>query len=167
MRRDGKIILSLLIIGIAVVAFSARPESNVPVEQRSMDSYSDLFFGYTIIRYPARVEVLANENIENLTIGFNTGVDALDFSKVVSGGEVKKQLNLTTKDGVPSKITLRTKGTIAPLLSFDKNKFILKGNDLVQVLMSSAGRTAGNYTGEVTVVIQRSNLAVMSKMLGY
>jgi hypothetical protein len=105
--------------------------------------------------------------LENITIGANTGTDELDFSRIESGASVKKQLNLTTNDGKMSRITLKSKGTIEPLLSFGKNDFLLDGNEMISVVMDSGGRAPGNYTGEVAVTVQRSGHDLLRQLLGY
>ncbi len=167
-KQFHKIILFLLLAGIVIVVLNTRPESAGVVQERTVDQYSNMFFTYTAIRYPAKVEVLSPSQItENMTIGFNTGTDELDFSRVESGSSVKKQLNLTTKDGKTSKITVNSRGGIKPLLKFGKSDFLLNENDVVYVTMDSGGRVAGNYTGDVSVIIQRSNYEVLRQILGY
>ena len=162
MQKGEKLILFLLLAGAVVVAINTRTESGLIVQERTVDQYSDMFFTYMVIRYPAKVEVLTAT--ANLTVGFNVGTDVLDFSRVETGASVKKQLNLTTLDGKSSRITVKSKGSIGPLLSFGQNDFLLDGSGTISVTMTA--RDPGNYTGEVTVFAQRSN-DMLAWLLGY
>ena len=160
------IVLVLLLLGIVITVMNTRPEDSSIVQERTVDQYSDMFFTYTIVRYPAKTEILAPTQItENLTIGFNTGTSELDFGRVEAGGSVKKWINLTTLDGRPSKITVKSKGIIGPLLSFGRDDFLLNGGGSISVTMSAT--QPGNYTGEVSVFVQRSNYDLLRLFLGY
>lgn len=160
-------VLALVAFGVILAVLNAPADAGPIAQERTIDQRSDMFFTYTTVRYPAKVEVLTpTVSTENLTIGFNTNTNELDFGKVEAGGAVKKYLNLSTLDGKPSKIILRSRGTINPLLKFDRDEFLFNGNASIGVAMNS-GSFPGNYTGEVAVVIQRSKTGILTQLLGF
>ena len=163
MRKDHKLILLLLALGIVLAAINTPVESSQIVQERTIDQRSDMFFTYTTVKYPAKVEVLVPTG--NLTIGFNTGTNELDFGRVETGSSVKKWLNLTITDEKTSRITLKSKGDISPLLIFGKNDFLLSGKDSISVTMNAG--SPGKYTGEVAVVVQRSSYDILRQLIGY
>ena len=167
MRDVNKIIIILLIAGVVIGILNAPVQSSDMVAERTVVEHSDMFFTYTTVRYPARMEVLSPTRPDaNLTFGVNAGSDVLDFSRLEAGGSVKKYINLSTTDGIVSRILVVSKGSISPLVAFDKNDFMLNGDASIGVT-ASAGSFPGNYTGEVDVIIKRSNNDVTRRLLGY
>ncbi len=168
MEDQFKVVVFFLIVGIILAALTARPETQYFVDERSVDSYSNMLFTYSTIRYPTQVEVVdIPRDTLNFTLGVNVDTDMLDFSAIMMGGSVKRQINLSTRDGKPSKIMVKAYGSIAPFLSFDKNNFLLHGQDHVFITLDTQAYPTGNYSGEVDVIVQRSNSGIMQNILGY
>jgi hypothetical protein len=165
MQRVHKIIIGIVCIAIVLVVLNAKPLPRGIATARTVDTYSDMFFSYTEIRYPAKVEVVKMENSDNITLGIDVGTDEFDFSRLAAGSSVRKTITLSSRDNLPSKIIAEARGNIAPMIRFEKNNFVITGNDTLPLVMDSAG--FGNYTGEVSVVIQRSRFDLLRNLLGY
>ncbi len=168
MRKEYKIIIGLLVLGAVIAVMTAHPESGEIVEQRAAETYSDIFFTYTVIKYPSSVEILSPTDAANYTMGINVDTNRLNFGVVVGGDStVKRQINLTTKDGKNSRIHVKSTGQISPLLSFDKTDFVFNNKANIFVTLNSRNFAAGNYTGEIDIVIQKSNNDILRLITGY
>jgi hypothetical protein len=162
-----KIIAGIFVLGAIIAAMTAQPKIDVTIEERALSTHSDIFFTYTTVRYPSNVEIVV-PSTGNFTIGVNVDTDKIDFGVIEeSGGSVKRQINLTTKDGKNSRIHAKALGSIAPMLTFDRNDFTFNGMGIVYVTFDSGSYPAGIYTGEVDIVVQRSNSDILRYIVGY
>jgi len=160
-----KLIIVVLILGGVIAVFTAQPEVAFGTETKAIDTRSDIFFTYTSVRYPAKAEII-NPSDNNLPIGINADTDRLDFGIVANGGSVKRMINLTTIDEKSSRMHVKAYGDIARMITLEKTDFVFNGKTTVAVTFSSDA-PAGNYTGEVDVVIQRSNNDMVRYLIGY
>jgi hypothetical protein len=74
------------------------------------------------------------------------------------GSKSIKFLDLANHDEKDYKILINVEGNISPMVTFDKNDFILhKGNNAkIKVsLDSSLTSNPGNYTGEISIISKR------------
>ena len=169
MQRKYELIVGILLLGALIAVLTARPDISAIVTEKSAEARSDIFFTYVTTRYPAKVEIIDPQNKEtNFTLGISVESTILNFGSVLGkGGTVKKQINLTTRDGLSSKVSVRTYGNIVPLLRIDSSEFILRSQGTIAVTMDTMDYPEGNYTGEVDVVIQRSNNEIVRQIIGY
>jgi hypothetical protein len=167
-RREYNIIVGILLLGALIAFLTAHPESGTIVEQRATESYSDIFFTYTVIKYPATVEIADISKAGNYTIGINLDTNKLDFGIALGNdATIKREVNLTTKDGKNSRIHIKSVGNISPLLSFDKTDFVFNNKAAIKVILNTYTYPPGIYSGSIDVVIQRSNNDVLRYITGY
>ena len=135
----------------------------------------DALFVYEIARYPAYGEILNLEVVnESIGIGLSSDTDALDFGKMPGNGSFSKKfilVNNTNNDAVL--VSAKIYGNITPLISFDRNDFVLHINESAEIGAYFKTKTdnqsfgAGNYSGELDIVIKRPQYEVLYWFLGW
>lgn len=160
-NRKIAIIISAAIIAVLIGGFMPfsdyYKESDSIIQSRS----HNIFFDYTNIKYQAKVQVRAPE--ENITIGFSSVKDSIDFGLAVSGGSInRKFINITNGAGRDARVTIRKTGNISSMVSFGGNNFILKPGETrtVAIELTPGDSAAGNYTGMIDVELRKARFGI-------
>lgn len=166
--KGTKLIIILILVGAVIAAASTRPDPTIFTEKKETETYSDLFFIYSVTRYPASVEAVHFSGAGTPTIGINLDTSELNFGVVFAeGSSVRRNINLTSKDEKSSKVKLKAYGNIKPLISFSDNDFVFGGKRGIDVTLRTDGVAPGNYSGEIDVIVQRSKYDFLARILGY
>ena len=116
--------------------------------------------------YKTQVSILEQQNISDIFLGVT--VDNLEFGEIPVNSVIRRFLNLDNKDEIDYKVLLIVSGNISPMISFDKNDFILpkENNMTVTVILdSSIAPKPGNYTGEVSVLSKKPRFLFLSSFM--
>lgn len=161
MKSREKILLVIVILAIAlfVSAIQDPPEPKEFVENMTVSNYQNLLFNYEIIRYPSNVELVSVSNIEEaVMLGFAIEPWNINFGIIPSDGSYgTRSIDFTNSEEIDRRIILKAYGDISSMVVFSKNDFILKpGEDVsVDVFLYSRDYDAGNYSGEIDVIIKK------------
>ena len=163
MRKKEMIILTIIVlIIVSLFVFSNSQEPPEPTEfvkNKTVVTYSNLFFNYEILKYPSNVEITSLKNInESIVLGLVTDPWNINFGIIPGNGTfVKRNIELTNKEEKDIKIILRSYGNISPLVVFSKNDFILKPKEKasIDIFLYSKNAEPGNYSGEIDVISQK------------
>jgi hypothetical protein len=166
MRRKKKLFWVILIIAIIVIAIpianfliNYQNEPRGMITNRTFFSYSDLFFKYEITRYPSSVEIVPVESSQQkILVGLSADPWNLNFGIIPVGKNFGKRfINLVNLKEKDAKIVLKVDGNISKFVKFSKNNFILHPNEnvTIEVTFYAEGASVGNYTGVISVIVQR------------
>lgn len=131
------------------------------VKNMTTEKNDGLFFVYETVRYPSNVEIIELENNSNLTLGLTNEPWNLNFGVMPVGILSKRFINLANGKEEIYKVEIHVYGNISPMVSFDKNNFILKKGDEMKVtalLNSTLSKETGKYIGEVDIISKRSKI---------
>ena len=102
------------------------------VTNKTIETYSNMFFSYEIIRYPSSVEIV-NPN-ENVTLGFVVDPWNLNFGIVPGNGSyVKRSIDIANLENKNKKVFFKVYGNIMTLIEFSKDDLILKPNEKISI----------------------------------
>ena len=119
------------------------------------------FFREEITSYPAKIYVTENQS----RLGMSVDTFHLDFGIVPVGSFTTKTITLKNDDERTSKVEVEVNGDISDLIEFNKNNFLLKGFEETEIKVKAIGRRPGNYTGEVSIKIVKSNYKELGVLL--
>ena len=90
-------------------------------------------------------------------IGFNLDSDAIYFGKTYPGGRSQRIITLENNEDFPVKVSIKTEGTIRPLVTVSKNDFILQPHsvEVIRYYADAGDYPKGNYSGVSTAVFTR------------
>jgi hypothetical protein len=132
------------------------------------DKKADLFFVYDIVKYPANVEIVELKNESTIPLGMSCESYNLSFGIIPIGVKSKKIINLANDKEEIYKVEIYAYGNISPMVSFDRNNFILKKGDEIKVTVtvdSNLCKKPGKYFGEIDVVSKRARIPFLSVIL--
>jgi hypothetical protein len=92
----------------------------------------------------------------------------LNFGVIPIGIESRRFLNLVNYKDENYKVEIQAYGNISPMISFDKNDFILhKGDELkITVLLNSTlSKETGNFTGEINIFSKGAKFSFLETFL--
>ncbi len=155
-RVSLALIVLLILLGIAIWYYPSGPRQFV--SNQTFEKYSDPFFDYEITRYPSNVEIILPQSKEKLTIGFVTDPWNINFGIIPVGSYGTRHLTITNSEKNKVRVNMKVYGNIKPLISFNKNNFILSpnGSVYIDVFLNTTEKTQpGNYTGEIDVMVKK------------
>jgi hypothetical protein len=159
MRRIKKIIFILFFVLVPIiVVWGYSPEPKQFVINQTFDTYSNPFFNYEITKYPSNVEIISESKGQKLTIGFVTDPWNLNFGILYPGSYEKRHLSISNNENNKVRVNFKVYGTVKPLISFNKNDFILlpKETVYIDIFLNTTDKTIpGNYTGEIDVKVKK------------
>jgi hypothetical protein len=127
-----------------------------------------IFFVYETVKYSSNVEIIKVENKSNITVGITNNPWDLNFGVIPIGILSKRFINLANGKEEIYKVEIHVYGNISPMISFDKNNFILRKDDEVKVtalLNSTLSKETGKYTGEINIISKRSKIPFFNVIL--
>jgi len=127
------------------------------VKNQTFEIYENPFFIFEKARYPSNVEIV-EKGEEGMLLGFVTDPWNLNFGIIPLGGYGTRSITLFNSESSKVKVKLKAYGEIKDLVRFEKNDFILKPNEKVNVnifLNTTNSTRIGNYTGEIDVIIKK------------
>jgi len=151
-------IIILLIILVLFLIFLIFYEPNVKtnfVENMTVEKTEDLFFVYETVMYPSNVQIIRLKNKSNITVGITGDPWNINFGLIPIGVESRRFVNLANYKNENYKVKINVYGNISPMISFDKNNFIMhKGDELklTVLLNSTVSAKTGNFTGEIDII---------------
>lgn len=164
MKKKGVAIIALAVVFLfflssytASLTFTFKTPVN-SVANRTIETYSDAFFDYELIRYPSRAEIADPRKFsEEFSIGFNLDPWNLDFGLIPGNGSFSKRFINLTNNGNDAKVVLATYGNISDMISFSSNNFMLKksAKSSVDVSFNTGRFLEGSFGGEIDVIIQK------------
>jgi len=165
------VILLIILFFVLFVLLSIFSEPEVKtnfVKNETVEKKEDLFFVYETVMYPSNVQIIRLENKSNITIGITGDPWNLNFGVIPIGIESRRFLNLVNYKDENYKVEIQAYGNISPMISFDKNDFILhKGDELkITVLLNSTlSKETGNFTGEIDIFSKGSKFSFLEAYL--
>ena len=126
---------------------------------------SNLLFNYEIKSYPSSAEVTPSIPGKNISIGVDISPDNLNFGIIPGNGSISRRfLNLTNLQDKDAKVYLAAIGSIKPFVGFDKNDFIIKSNEKIDITVyfNTTNADIGNYSGDIYLVVERSKYDFLS-----
>jgi hypothetical protein len=157
-----RIILLASIIAIVFIVFNMRlpPEPAEFVNNKTVGSFSTIFFDYEIFRYPSNVEIKRVDTTkENITLGFATEPWNINFGAIPGNGTfVQRNIVLSNPKSKDFRVILKAYGNVSGMISFSKNDFVLKPNEKasIDISLNSSNMELGNYSGEIDVIVQKA-----------
>jgi len=155
-------ILILIIITIVLVGWDHFSTPKQFVSNQTFVKNSDPFFSYEVTKYPSNVEIISSQHKEQkMTIGIVTDPWNLNFGIIPIGSHGTRHITISNSEKNKVRVSFKVYGTIKPLISFNKNNFILLPNESIYVdisLNTTERMRPGNYTGEINVIIKKPNL---------
>ena len=172
MNRTFKIIVVVLMILMLFLLLSNRPKVKGGfVTNETVEGSENPFFIYETVRYPSSVEILEkNQNRTGIFVGITGEPWNLNFGVLPRGIDERKFINLANHKEEIYKVEVIAYGNISPMISFDKNNFILHPNEEKKVevfLNTSLSTKTGNFTGEIDVVSKRLKYQFLTQVLGW
>lgn len=159
MKVVGVVVLVFLVVAFLFIYSKEPPVPEVFVKNRTIENYSTFFFNYEIIRYPSSVELLPIEKInESVVIGFVTDAWNLNFGIIPGNGSyVIRTIEVTNKEEVDNKISIKAYGNITPMVEFSRNDFVLKPKEKasIEIFLYSRNSSPGNYSGEINILSKK------------
>lgn len=110
-----------------------------------------LFVNKIITRYPVFVEVV---EMDNETIGI-VAEGYLNFGRVPSGINVRKNIKLSNDDQTPMKIHITKEGDVAPYIGISKDNFILVDEEEIEIMIETSD--IGNFSGAISIEVIKPN----------
>jgi len=171
MRAIKKIIIIFIIcmVPIIFVDLYPFPEPSQFVSNETFVKNSNPFFTYEVTKYPSKVEIITPQYEEGrLQIGFVVDKWNLNFGIIPLGNNEKRHLTIVNSEKNKVRVNLKVYGDINPLISFNENNFILSPNNstYIDILLNTTEKTKpGNYTGEIDIIVKKSNLNFLNWML--
>jgi hypothetical protein len=138
------------------------------VNNMTTEKNAGLFFVYETVRYPSNVEIIKLESKSNFTLGLTNEPWNLNFGVIPIGILSKRFINLANRKEEIYKVEIHAYGNISPMVSFDRNNFILKKDDEVKVtamLNSTLSKETGKYYGEIDIISKRNKLPFFNVIL--
>ena len=148
------VVLIIICTLCALFLFNGPPPPKDFVMNRTFETHENLLFVYEMTRYPSDVEVTNPE--EDILLGVTVDPWNLGFGIIPKGSYERRFLNLVNLEENNVKVGINPYGDIAPMISFNKNNFILRANEsiTVDVILRTTNTTVtGNYTGEIDIII--------------
>ena len=129
------------------------------VKNITIDTYSNFFYSYEVMRYPTDAEVTdLEEGQERIGVGVVTDPWNLRFGSIPLGSGSSRYLELMNVGEGDAQIIFRAHGNISRYVGFSKNKFVLSPRDNITIkvtfhptLVSGA---FGNFTGEIERIVK-------------
>ena len=151
-------ILLLAAVAIILIGISDPAQPKGIVDNKTVETFTNLLFEYNTIRYPAVGEVVQTGGLnQNVTVGFATEDWRLNFGAVPANGSYStRTVSMQNTKDANVLVMLRSHGNISDLVSFDKNDFVLEPNEsaIVSIVMKSQN-DIGNYTGEIDITTKK------------
>jgi hypothetical protein len=171
-KMKKKIMIILLIILlfflISLIFYEPKVKTNF-VKNLTVEKTEDLFFVYETVMYPSNVEIIKlGKDRSNISVGITGEPWNLNFGFVPIGVESRRFINLANYKEEKYKVEIQAYGNISPIISFDKNNFVLnKGDELkITVLLNSTLSTkTGNFTGEIDIVSKGAKFQFLEMFL--
>lgn len=138
------------------------------VKNMTTEKNVGLFFEYETVKYPSNVEIIKLENKSNITLGMTNDPWNLNFGVIPVGIESQRFVNIANKNEEIYKVEIHVYGNISPMVSFDKNNFILRKGDEVKVtvlLNSTLSKETGKFMGEIDIVSIRVRIPFFNVIL--
>jgi len=167
----------ILIMGIILLAglsilflFLKNPRTTASfITSRTFERSEDVLFIREIVKYPSNVTIISPENPSNVPIGIVGDAWNLNFGILPVGVNGKRFVNVANYNEPLSKIKLLCYGNICPMITFDKNDFILhKGDeDKITVHLSTSSFSPGDYSGEIHILSEIPQNSFISVLLGW
>lgn len=142
-----KVAVIILVVAFVIILLPPRFEGKATASE-------SLLFRYETISYQAEGEIIEPPTDGSLPLGINSDTDVLGFGIILTGdSSSRKYLTIPNDRDSPIKVRLAAEGTIAPLLTFGANNFILGPGERREVTVDLASGQAdpGVYTGTVLV----------------
>jgi len=168
----GLITASLILISLILMyEIQLYPGFNVKkdfVKNMTTEKNVGLFFVYETVKYPSNVEIIKLENKSNITLGITGEPWNLNFGVIPVGIESRRFINLANKNEEIFRVEIYLYGNISPMVSFDRNNFILRKGDEVKVtalLNSTLSGGTGKFMGEIDIVSRRARIPFFNVIL--
>lgn len=159
-----------LAIILAIIALFS-PPFQAPeklAENQTISIEEGVLFAYEITRYPTNVEI-SNASGQNISLGFSLEPGNLNFGIVPTGGNMgKRVITLENVADAPSKILLVAYGSIAPMIKFSGNDFLLtnKAPKPIEITLETEKGTAlGNYSGEIDIIVKKPKYGFAERLM--
>ena len=152
-----KIIILVFILIIVLFFLSKNIRLSVKgfVTNRTFEKSEDIIFNYEITKYPCNFEIIKTKPEEDIFIGVTVDTWNLNFGTIQAGNSARRYIELTNSKDESVKINFNVYGNITPLITFNKNNFVINENETskITVSLTTANTTfPGNYSGEIDVV---------------
>ncbi len=164
--RIAIIIIAAFAVCLLAISWPTVPEPGKVVSIKTTETYPQLLFTFDIIRYPSSAEI-SDISSGNISLAFNITPGSIDFGTVPPMGTSRRQINLSSRQGISQKIAIKTRGNLSGLVSASDEDFILNSSKDVSLIFSAGNMTPGMYTGEIDVIIQKSNSDLTRWIFGY
>jgi len=125
----------------------------------AQEKYENLLFTYEIYSFPAKINVL--EKSQKMEIGVSGDSNVLDFGQIYVGMGSRKYINLTSSEEY--KVALKSNGNITHVIKFEKNDFIIKGQESVPVY--ALPKSPGFYEGEIKIIFKKIKYPFLNWLL--
>jgi len=137
--------------------------TNMTIEK----SENPLFF-YEITKYPSNVEIISSESGTSHRVGITGDPWNVNFGVLQPGINGKRFINVANYKERTYHVKLVSYGNISQMISFSEKDFILyKGDEkkITVFLNSSLSTGFGNYTGEIDITSESTNIPFLGKIL--
>jgi len=177
MIRMRKMVKGLILILLVLISLPFIYEINFYNEIKGREDFVNnmttekndgLFFVYETVRCPSNVEIIKLENKSNITLGMTNDPWNLNFGVIPVGIESRRFINLANKNEEIFKVEIHAYGNISPIVSFDRNNFILhKGEEMkvTTLLNSSLSNGTGKFMGEIDIFSRRAKIPFFNVIL--
>ena len=166
--KKSLIVLIFVVLFLLGLLFYNRPVTKTGfVTNMTVDRSENPLFFYETIKYPNNVEIIPKEST-SARVGIVGDPWNLNFGIFQPGINGKRFLNLANYKEQPYHVKLISYGNISPMISFSENNFILyKGDEkkITVFLNSSLSTESGNYTGEIDIISESTNIPFLGKIL--
>ena len=163
------IVVILLVIFLSGLLFYKWPAPKIGfVTNMAIDRSENPLFLYETIKYPSNVEIIPSESSTSHRVGITGDPWNVNFGVLQPGINGKRFINVANYKELPYHVKLVSYGNISPMISFSENDFILyKGDEkkITVFLNSSLFTGAGNYTGEIDIISENTNIPFLGKIL--
>jgi len=134
------------------------------VDKVSVENKENLIFVYEIVRYPAKIDVM-NLDKSNLKLGVSVDPTIIDFGRIYEGMSGKRYINIFNNKDFIYKATLSSRGNISSMIEFEKNNFLIKERETLNISVTAKPINPGSYTGEIDVVLKRMKYPIFNWLL--
>lgn len=159
---------SILIVAIFVVGGIRINDYSYEEGNIYFQKSHDLFFEYASVSYPASVRISSAGADGNITIGFSSDTDKLDFGTAVSGESIHRRfINLTNNENARLRVLIEKTGNISPMLSFSSSSFTLEEGETrqVSITLDPDHHETGFYEGRIEVIYKKPRMRFISFLI--
>jgi len=163
------ILVLFLIILFSILVFYIRPTQKTGfVTNMTVEVSENPLFLYEIIKYPTNVEIIPAETGSSRKVGIAGDPWNVNFGVLQPGINGKRFLNIANYKEEPYHVRIVSFGNISPMITFSENDFMIYKSEEKQItvhLNSSLSSGPGNYTGEIDIISERSNIPFLGKII--